>query len=49
MEKLNILSNHFTTDEVPQEKLLDKYRTGSNIDVKFLNKLYFGNHEPEMR
>ena len=50
MNKLNILSNHFTAKEIkPKENLLEVYRQGSNIDTKFMNKIYFGNHEPEMR
>ncbi len=32
-----------------KENLLEKYQKMSNIDVKFLSKLYYGNHELEMR
>lgn len=50
MQSLNVISNHFNA-YLPMEKenLLEKYRAMSNLDVKFLNKLYYGNHELEMR
>ena len=31
------------------ENLLEKFRKMSNIDVKLMNKLQYGEHEAEMR
>jgi len=50
MKSLNVINNHFTASlQVNHENLLEKYRSMSNMDVKFLNKIYYGDHELEMR
>jgi len=50
MKSLNVINSHFTASQpVSHENLLEKYRSMSNLDIKFLNKIYYGDHELEMR
>ena len=50
MKRLSLLNSHFISQEIaPIENLLDKYRKMSDIDSKFLSKLYYGDYEHEMR
>lgn len=59
MERLTLISNHFTTDaclekrqeleDKKKEVLLEKYRGMSKIDHKILNKIHYGKFEQDLR